>query len=145
MVCLGNICRSPLAVGLLSQKLSSSSFMVDSAGTATYHSGNPPDPRSIAVAKKYGIAIHQQRARPFEQNDFRRFNRIYVMDHSNYNNLKALHPSESEWEKVALLMINEEVPDPYYGGIDDFEKVFQMIDQATERIANELISNVGPR
>ena len=145
MVCLGNICRSPLAVGLLSQKLSSSSFMVDSAGTATYHSGNPPDPRSIAVAKKYGIAIHQQRARAFEQNDFRRFNRIYVMDHSNYNNLKALHPSESEWEKVALLMINEEVPDPYYGGIDDFEKVFQMIDQATERIANELISNVGPR
>ena len=145
MVCLGNICRSPLAVGLLSQKLSSSSFMVDSAGTATYHSGNPPDPRSIAVAQKYGIAIHQQRARPFEQNDFRRFNRIYVMDHSNYNNLKALHPSESEWEKVALLMINEEVPDPYYGGIDDFEKVFQMIDQATERIANELISNVGPR
>ena len=144
MVCLGNICRSPLAEGLLSQKLSSC-FMVDSAGTAAYHSGNPPDPRSIAVAKKYGIAIHQKRARPFEQSDFRRFNRIYVMDHSNYNDLKALHPSESEWEKVALLMINEELPDPYYGGIDGFEKVFQMIDQATERIANELISNVGPR
>ena len=144
MVCLGNICRSPLAVGLLSQKLPSS-FMVDSAGTAAYHSGNPPDPRSIAVAKKYGIAIHQQRARAFEQNDFRRFNRIYVMDHSNYNNLKALHPSESEWEKVALLIKNEEVPDPYYGGIDGFEKVFQMIDQATDRIANKLISNVGPR
>ena len=141
MVCLGNICRSPLAEGLLAHKLPSKIFTVDSAGTAAYHTGNPPDPRSIAVAAKYGIAIDQQKARPFEKEDFHRFDRIYVMDRSNHNNLKRLEPTEAEWEKVALLLGDEEVPDPYYGGTDGFEIVYQMIDAATDRIANELLEN----
>ena len=141
MVCLGNICRSPLAEGLLAHKLSSNTFTVDSAGTAAYHTGNPPDPRSIAVAAKYGTPIDHQKARPFQKEDFQRFDRIYVMDRSNYNNLKTLEPTDAEWGKVALLPGEEEVPDPYYGGTDGFEMIYQMIDSATDRIANELLEN----
>ncbi len=141
MVCLGNICRSPLAEGILAHKLPSTTFTVDSAATAAYHTGNPPDSRSIAVAAKYGIAINHQKARPFQKKDFQRFDRIYVMDRSNYNNLKALQPTDAEWEKVALLLVNEEVPDPYYGGTEGFEMVYQMIDVATDRIANKLLEN----
>jgi len=141
MVCLGNICRSPLAEGLLAHKLSAKTFTVDSAGTAAYHTGNPPDPRSIAVAAKYGIAIGHQKARPFEKEDFHRFDHIYVMDRSNHNNLKRLKPTEVEWGKVSLLLGDEEVPDPYYGGTDGFEIVYQMIDAATDRIAIKLLEN----
>lgn len=138
MVCLGNICRSPLAEGILSNKLPTASYFIDSAGTAAYHVGNPPDPRSIAIAKKRGIDIRKQRARAFELIDFKRFDRIYVMDRSNYQNLQALHPSDKDWEKVALLLDTEEVPDPYYGGDDGFETVFDLIDTATDRIVTEL-------
>ena len=89
MVCLGNICRSPLAQGLLESKLNEES-LVDSAGTAAYHVGNPPDPRSIAVAHKNGIDISRYRARKFVAEDFKIFIHIYVMDHSNYENVIAL-------------------------------------------------------
>lgn len=138
MVCLGNICRSPLAEGILSSKLPASSYSIDSAGTAAFHVGNPPDPRSIAIAKAKGIDIKNQRARAFSLDDFTRFDRIYVMDKSNYRNLQALQPSEKEWEKVALLLDTEEVPDPYYGGAEGFEKVYDLIDAATDRIVAEL-------
>ena len=138
MVCLGNICRSPLAEGILSNKLPTASYFIDSAGTAAYHVGNPPDPRSIAIAKKRGIDIRKQRARVFELVDFKRFDRIYVMDQSNYQNLQALQPSDKDWKKVALLLDTEKVPDPYYGGDDGFETVFDLIDTATDRIVTEL-------
>ena len=138
MVCLGNICRSPLAEGILSNKLPTASYFIDSAGTAAYHVGNPPDPRSIAIAKKRGIDIRKQRARAFELVDFKRFDRIYVMDQSNYQNLQALQPSDKDWKKVALLLDTEKVPDPYYGGDDGFETVFDLIDTATDRIVTEL-------
>lgn len=138
MVCLGNICRSPLAEGILQAKLDIRKHQVDSAGTAAYHVGNPPDPRSVAVAYKHGIDIHSQKARQFTSNDFEYFYRIYVMDRSNYQNVIRLAANDQQKQKVALLRISEEVPDPYYGGDDGFEKVFQMIDQACSIVANQI-------
>ncbi len=138
MVCLGNICRSTLAEGILQAKLDIRKHQVDSAGTAAYHVGNPPDPRSIAVAYKHGIDIHTQKARQFTSNDFEYFDRIYVMDRSNYQNVIRLAANDQQKQKVALLRISEEVPDPYYDGDDGFEKVFQMIDQACSIVANQI-------
>ncbi len=143
MVCLGNICRSPLAEGVLQSKVDSEKVFVDSAGTAGYHIGNQPDKRSIAVARKYGLDISQQRCRKFDVQDFTNFDRIFVMDQSNYENVIAQTKNEAEKDKVRLLLSEGdstiiEVPDPYYGGEDGFESVFQMIDNACEAIAAEL-------
>ncbi len=135
MVCLGNICRSPLAQGILESKVDTKKITVDSAGTAAYHIGNPPDPRSIAIAKKYGIDLSLQRARQFRREDFTTFSKIYVMDHANYKNIIALAQSEKEREKVALILSdNREVPDPYYGGEEGFQSCFDLLDEACERI-----------
>lgn len=143
MVCLGNICRSPLAEGILKSKVDLDKVFVDSAGTAGYHVGNPPDPRSIIVAKKFGLDISGQRCRRFSTIDFLEFDHIYVMDKSNYANVARLATSEEQLNKVKLLLdeVNfglSEVPDPYYGGEDGFEKVYQMIDLACEAIAKKL-------
>lgn len=143
MVCLGNICRSPLAEGLLQSKVSENIF-VDSAGTANYHVGQLPDKRSIAVAKKHGIDISNQRCNHFSKKHFEEFDHIYVMDKSNYENVIKLAPSEEAKQKVKLILNesypnqNLEVPDPYYGGDDGFENVFQMLDKACEVIAKKL-------
>lgn len=143
MICLGNICRSPLAEGILKSKVSKN-ITVDSAGTAAWHSGSLPDKRSIVVAKKYGIDLSNQRARQFLVEDFDRFDLIYVMDKSNYVNICRLAPNEDAIKKVELIL-NEshsgkdlEVPDPYYGGDDGFENVFQMLDEACDQIKNKL-------
>ena len=143
MVCLGNICRSPLAEGVLQSKVDPEKVFVDSVGTAGYHIGNQPDKRSIAVARKYGLDISQQRCRKFDVQDFTNFDRIFVMDQSNYENVIAQTKNEAEKDKVRLLLSEGdstiiEVPDPYYGGEDGFESVFQMIDNACEAIAAEL-------
>ncbi len=143
MVCLGNICRSPLAEGILKSKVDSTTVFVDSAGTAGYHVGNPPDSRSIDVARKYGLDISLQKCRKFTSKDFQEFDHIYVMDRSNLSNVSSLASSESELQKVKLLLseVNlgiTEVPDPYYGGVDGFEKVYQMIDEACEAIAKKV-------
>lgn len=143
MVCLGNICRSPLAEGILKSKLSSD-FLVDSAGTANYHTGNPPDKRSIAVAKKYSLDISNLRGRQFEVSDFDVFDFIYVMDDSNYNNVIHLARNEVDIKKVKFILNevypnqNYNVPDPYYGGNDGFENVYKMLDEACEIIAKDL-------
>ncbi|SHI94968.1 low molecular weight protein-tyrosine-phosphatase [Pseudozobellia thermophila] len=142
MVCLGNICRSPLAEGILQNKVDPDRVFVDSAGTGGYHIGNPPDPRSIAVAKKYGIHIEDQRCRQFGPADFSEFDLIYAMDQSNYNNIIALASSQAEIEKVKLLLdevdrYGREVPDPYWND-NGFEEVFEMIDAACEAIAKKL-------
>lgn len=143
MVCLGNICRSPLAEGILRSKVTSKNIFVDSAGTASYHIGKAPDPRSIAVAKKYGIDISQQQCRQFSVLDFDRFDCVFVMDQSNYSDIVAKARTQTDKEKVKLLLneidlpINE-VPDPYYGGEDGFEEVFAMIASACEKIAQKL-------
>ena len=138
MVCLGNICRSPLAQGILESKINSNT-VVDSAGTAAYHVGNPPDPRSIAVAKQNGIPISQFRARKFTREDFKNFNHIYVMDQSNYKDVIGLAETREEQEKVSLLLPDEkEVPDPYYGDSEGFESCYSLLDDACTQIVKKL-------
>ena len=144
MVCLGNICRSPLAEGILQNKVDPDEIVVASAGTAGYHVGNKPDHRSIAVAKKYGLDISNQKGRQFRVADFDKFDIIYVMDESNYNNVIALARNDADKEKVKLIL-NEvypnqdySVPDPYYGGPEGFENVFMMLDEACSLISERL-------
>lgn len=143
MVCLGNICRSPLAEGILKSKMDDSKVYVDSAGTGGFHIGEPPDERSIQVAQKHGIDITDQRCRKFTKDDFDKFDHIFVMDHKNHHDVMALATSPEERKKVHLLLEYAgkgpiEVPDPYYGGRDGFQKVFDMIDEACESIAAQL-------
>nr|WP_321412395.1 low molecular weight protein-tyrosine-phosphatase [uncultured Allomuricauda sp.] len=143
MICLGNICRSPLAEGILQSKVDSDTVFVDSAGTAGYHVGNPPDKRSIAVAQKHGLDIRNQKCRKFSMQDFFEFDYIYVMDRSNFSDVASLASNQEETNKVKLLLSEvelgiKEVPDPYYGGDDGFENVYQMIDKACEAIAKKL-------
>ncbi len=143
MVCLGNICRSPLAEGILSSKIDPDRFFVDSAGTGGYHIGNRPDPRSIEVAAKYGLDISAQRCRKLQASDLDEFDLIYAMDRSNYKNIISLAQNKLQIVKVRLLLdetdeLNKEVPDPYYGGVDGFEKVYQLIDIACDKIAQKL-------
>ncbi|HLV51443.1 MAG TPA: low molecular weight protein-tyrosine-phosphatase [Flavobacterium sp.] len=144
MVCLGNICRSPLAEGILKSKVNRETIFVDSAGTGAWHSGSLPDKRSIAVAKKYDIDLTDQCARVFLPEDFDRFDHIYVMDQSNYKNVCRLAPDEKALEKVQLILNeihpdkNLEVPDPYYGGDSGFDDVFKMLDEACEKIKEKI-------
>lgn len=144
MVCLGNICRSPLAEGILVSKVDSDKIFVDSAGTAAYHVGELPDKRSIAVAKKFGIDISYQRARQFVVEDFDKFDVIYAMDTSNYHNIILKSRTEAEQKKVFLILnelddkSDESVPDPYYGGEQGFDNVYKMLDRACNIIANKL-------
>lgn len=138
MVCLGNICRSPLAEGILRSKLDSN-FIIDSAGTGGWHAGQSPDQRSIETAKQYNIDISNQRARKFSIADFDLFDYIYVMDKSNYKDVINLAPDEAAKAKVALILgDSKEVPDPYYGGQEGFENVYYLLDQACEEIAKNL-------
>lgn len=143
MVCLGNICRSPLAEGILKSKVDLKSVYVDSTGTGEYHIGKPPDSRSIAVAHKHGLDITEQRCRKFEMSDFKKFDLIFVMDKSNYKNIMALAPDDTASGKVKLILneINiseKEVPDPYYDKKDGFENVYRLLDQACEAIASTI-------
>ena len=143
MVCLGNICRSPLAEGILTSKVDAEEVFVASAGTAGYHVGERPDPRSIAIANHYGIDISHQRCRKFVREDFDNFDVIYAMDKSNYQNILALTNDAEQAKKVKLLLseVNlnfDEVPDPYYGGEQGFENVFQMINMACDAIVNRI-------
>ncbi|GGG42805.1 low molecular weight protein-tyrosine-phosphatase [Bizionia arctica] len=145
MVCLGNICRSPLAEGILRSKLPIEKFTIDSAGTGNYHVGDPPDTRSVKVAKKYGLNISAQRGRQFTEADFDSFEYIYVMDDSNYANVIKLARNENDIAKVKMILNeiypnqNHNVPDPYTGGIQGFENTFKMLDEACEEIAKKLL------
>lgn len=144
MVCLGNICRSPLAEGLLRAKVDAARVMVDSAGTAAYHIGEHPDRRMTATAAKHQIDISRLKGRQFSKQDFETFDYIYVMDRANYENVLQLASTEEEKQKVELILNlidpgqNKEVPDPYFGGQEGFEKVFQLLDQCTDQIARQL-------
>lgn len=146
MVCLGNICRSPLADGLLRKKVKEAGLdvFVDSAGTSDFHIGEAPDSRMRATAKKLDCPIDDLRARQFVAADFDDFDIIYAMDASNYKNILSLKRTESDALKVKLLL-NElytgedmEVPDPYFGGEQGFIDVFIMLDKATDVIINNL-------
>ena len=144
MVCLGNICRSPLAEGILKSKIDTAQIFVDSAGTAAYHVGNFPDERSIDVAFKYGINITAQTARKFEVKDFDVFDLIYAMDNSNYKNIISLSRNDEDLSKVKMILNesqpnkNYSVPDPYYGGKSGFEDVYSLLDEACSIIASKL-------
>lgn len=143
MVCLGNICRSPLAEGILKSKVDANSVFVDSAGTAGYHVGKAPDKRSVAVAKKHGLNISNQVCRKLMAQDLDDFDVIFAMDNSNYEHILQLSHSKEQKDKVRLLLSNsaaieKEVPDPYYGGENGFEQIYQLINEACNRIAQEL-------
>lgn len=149
MVCLGNICRSPLAEGILKSKVDRQKIFVDSAGTGDYHIGDLQDKRSISVARKYELDITEQRGRQFSVSDFENFDHIYVMDNSNYENVISLARHEEDKQKVKLILNeifpgeNVDVPDPYFGGDHGFENVFQMLDEACESIARKLQEEDG--
>jgi len=144
MVCLGNICRSPLAEGILKAKTDRDKVQVDSAGTGGWHVGELPDSRSIAIARKHGLDITDQRGKKFSAYDLETYDHIFVMDNSNYRDVVSLAKNDSEKQKVRLILNeifqgeNVDVPDPYYGGDQGFENVFQMLDQACEKIVSRL-------
>lgn len=144
MVCLGNICRSPLAEELLRSKVDFSDFHVDSAGTSGAHAGEAPDPRSIDIAKKHDLDISQQSCRKFTVTDFDEFDHIYVMDRMNYKNVMELARNEADKKKVSRILDaafpgeDLDVPDPYTGGPEGFANVYRMLDHATTVIAKQL-------
>lgn len=149
MVCLGNICRSPLAEGILQNKLAQHQlqWVVDSAGTGAYHVGEKPDPRSRAVAEKYGLDISQQRARQFVANDLEEFDFIFAMDSSNKRNILDLATKPEQREKVHLILEftganDANVPDPYWND-NGFEQVYQMLDMACSRVLEIVEEKVG--
>ena len=140
MVCLGNICRSPLAEGILKSKLDDNYF-VDSAGTINYHEGSGPDERSVKTAFKNGIDISMQKSRPIKKSDLDEFDLIFCMDKNNYKDVLKM-ADDSQKHKIRLILDNElEVPDPYYGGIDGFDKVYKMLDESCEIIAKKIKNN----
>ena len=144
MVCLGNICRSPLAEGILAHKTKQLEIKVDSAGTAAYHIGKLPDKRSIEIADKYNINLRNQRARQFSRIDFDKFDIIYAMDTNNLAHLISLTETEKERNKIRLILneINpnacESVPDPYYGGENGFQNVYNMLNEACDKIVQNI-------
>ena len=140
MVCLGNICRSPLAHGILDSMLDSNKFEVQSAGTGAWHVGQKPDPRSIEIANKNNIDISHQRAQQFSTYDYEIYDYIFVMDKANYRDVVKLAKTPQEIKKVSLLLDStypgqeKEVPDPYYGGKNGFKQVYDLIFKACEKI-----------
>lgn len=143
-VCLGNICRSPLGEAVFNYKVSALDMDADSAGTAAYHVGENPDHRSIEVARKHGVPI-SHKARKFVAEDFDRFDYVIAMDEQNYDDMKALANGSTEH----LYLLREfdpdsngdlNVPDPYYGGIDGFEKVFQMVSRSVDGLIDHIQS-----
>ena len=138
MVCLGNICRSPLAHGIMENlvKEKGLDWEVDSAGTGDWHIGSPPDKRSIATAKNYGLDISNQCCRQFQIEDFDKFDRIFVMDHMNERDVLNMARNAQDRAKVKLLLDTEKVPDPYFED-DQFDEVYQMIEKGCRRIIEE--------
>lgn len=147
-VCLGNICRSPMAEGAFRAAALRSGLecTVDSAGTASYHIGNPPDSRAIAVARANGVEIGGQSARQIDRDDFYTFSHIIALDRANLEGLRARAPREAT-AKVALLLDavdgrrGEAVADPYYGDAADFEAAWQEITQAVEALVARFVKD----
>lgn len=142
MVCLGNICRSPMAHGLLEEKTKrlGLDWVVDSAGISTFHNGEAPDRRAIACMKKHGISIENQKSRVFLKKDFENFDLIFCMDKVNLRDVLSYAANDADRQKVKLILheiedeLEEEVPDPYYGGNYGFDNVYNLLDKATDAI-----------
>lgn len=149
MVCLGNICRSPLAEGILQHKAwqAGLQWSVESAGTNSYHTGEPPHPLSQKVAGLNGIDISQQRARDFRTADFDMYDKIYAMSGDVIDNMKWIAKNKFDEKKVELLMNelfpgkNMDVPDPWYGPEPGYHRVFKMIDEACDVIIKKYTTN----
>ncbi len=147
IVCMGNICRSPMAEGLLQHKLKGAGLAdrirVDSAGTGPWHAGKPPDPRAIAVCHEHGIAIDHLSGRQITRHDFSSFDWVLCADRQNLGHLHALAP-RLVWPRTALLLAwagmgaKAEVPDPYTGTIEDFRRVYALLDRATDAMLTRL-------
>jgi protein-tyrosine phosphatase len=146
MVCLGNICRSPMAEGILRKKTQELNLdiTIDSAGTGSWHVGENPDRRAVQTANKFGIDISTLTARQFSETDFDEFDRIYVMDRLNFNGVVEQVRNEEDLKKVLYLLnadqpgSDREVPDPYFGYGDGFDKVFNMMDKACDAIIADI-------
>lgn len=146
MVCLGNICRSPMAEGILRTRIEEAEkkVIVDSAGTSDYHAGESPDFRAIRILEKQGIDISGLSARKFTVNDFDNFDIIYAMDASNMINILALARNDEDRKKVELLLnvshprSNRSVPDPYYGGMEGFEEVYSLLNEVSLKIISSI-------
>lgn len=144
-VCLGNICRSPTAEGVFRHYVEQAGLdkkiTIDSAGTADWHTGKAPDPRTIKAAARRGYDLSPLRARQAAAEDFHRFDLILAMDDSNLANLQAIRPADGKAELALYLprfgLEQREVPDPYYGGADGFELVLDMLEQASEKLLAE--------
>ncbi|MCH2199398.1 MAG: low molecular weight phosphotyrosine protein phosphatase [Flavobacteriales bacterium] len=149
MVCLGNICRSPIAEGVMKYRAEEAGLdiFVDSAGTSGWHEGELPDRRSIEIMRAFDLDITDQRSRPVRQSDFEDFDLILAMDRSNYDNLIDMAATTDQKDKVKMILaysnsgLPANVPDPYYGGDDGFRNVYLMIDEAIVAIVNDLSTN----
>lgn len=145
-VCLGNICRSPLAEGIFKQRVEerglSEYFDVDSCGTAAYHIGETPDERSVANAKKNGVD-YTHRGRQVKPRDFTIFDHVLAMDHSNFQDLQAIAPDNAKANLQLMRSFDNDqsgsdVPDPYYGGADGFQLVFDILDESVNNLLDHL-------
>lgn len=143
MVCLGNICRSPLAEGIMKTKVPES-IHVDSAGTISQHEGKHPDPRALKTAEAHQIDISKQRSRPITSEDLENFDQIYCMDLDVMENVISKARNEEQRQKISLFMEvlgdhgNAEVPDPYWGDREEFENVYRILDRGCEAIVRRL-------
>lgn len=141
-VCLGNICRSPMAEGMLKKLFAENNIVgrVDSAGFESFHINEPPDQRAISVASKAGIDLSKKKARLFSVDDFDAFDKIYVMDTQNMRDVRDVSRNDADMNKVDYLLnvlgggVNQTVPDPYHSGIEDCENVFELMHSACEKI-----------
>jgi protein-tyrosine phosphatase len=138
MVCLGNICRSPLAEGIMQHLVQQQglNWTIDSAGTGNWHVGEGPDHRSVSVARQFGVDISKQVCRQFKPADFDRFDLILVMDKNNRADVLAQARTEADTAKVKLLLTDKEVPDPYYDNTQ-FEPVYRLIEGGCKDIIEE--------
>ncbi len=142
MVCLGNICRSPMAEGILRKEfeIKGLEIQVDSAGTAAYHIGEPADERAQKELRKHGIDISYERAQKFKYEYFAEYDRIFAMDQSNYADLLYMAKTDKDRAKLDMIMNvvdkgrNISIPDPYYGGDEGFARVYRMLKSAAEKL-----------
>jgi protein-tyrosine phosphatase len=143
MVCLGNICRSPLAEGIMQHLAEQNKldWQLDSAGTGNWHVGEGPDSRSTHAARNHGIDISKQVCRQFRRSDFNEFDLILVMDKHNLADVLAMAPDEQAAAKVKLLLGDKEVPDPYYDD-NQFEPVFGLIEKGCKEIIKQLSDSI---
>lgn len=146
LVCLGNICRSPMAEGVLRHLARERGIAIetDSAGTGDYHVGEPPDHRAQAAMRRHGLDISDLRARQFVREDYERFDLLLAMDAENLKNMRRLAPSQEHARKAVLIMDHapqhplREVPDPYFGGDEGFDEVHAMLHQACSNLLDDL-------